>query len=85
MSMPNKIESDSRKLLGRLRDTMAEEAKGQDRLDKITQLIASTTGTEVCSIYLLRDPETLELCATCLLYTSPSPRDRQKSRMPSSA
>ena len=23
--------------------------------------------------------------ATCLLYTSPSPRDRQKSRMPSSA
>src|SRR5665213_779312 len=26
-----------------------------------------------------------ELYATCLLYTSPSPRDRQKSRMPSSA
>ena len=25
------------------------------------------------------------LIATCLLYTSPSPRDRQKSRMPSSA
>ena len=25
------------------------------------------------------------LCAPCLLYTSPSPRDRQKSRMPSSA
>ena len=24
-------------------------------------------------------------CPTCLLYTSPSPRDRQKSRMPSSA
>ena len=27
----------------------------------------------------------LEIWATCLLYTSPSPRDRQKSRMPSSA
>ena len=27
----------------------------------------------------------LELAAICLLYTSPSPRDRQKSRMPSSA
>ena len=26
-----------------------------------------------------------EACHTCLLYTSPSPRDRQKSRMPSSA
>ena len=25
------------------------------------------------------------LLVTCLLYTSPSPRDRQKSRMPSSA
>ena len=24
-------------------------------------------------------------CGDCLLYTSPSPRDRQKSRMPSSA
>ena len=24
-------------------------------------------------------------CSPCLLYTSPSPRDRQKSRMPSSA
>ena len=27
----------------------------------------------------------LTWCTTCLLYTSPSPRDRQKSRMPSSA
>ena len=27
----------------------------------------------------------LETYQTCLLYTSPSPRDRQKSRMPSSA
>ena len=27
----------------------------------------------------------LELSVYCLLYTSPSPRDRQKSRMPSSA
>ena len=26
-----------------------------------------------------------ERTRTCLLYTSPSPRDRQKSRMPSSA
>ena len=26
-----------------------------------------------------------ELCSICLLYTSPSPRDRTRSRMPSSA
>ena len=29
--------------------------------------------------------ETCDDFQTCLLYTSPSPRDRQKSRMPSSA
>ena len=28
---------------------------------------------------------TVTLTGDCLLYTSPSPRDRQKSRMPSSA
>ncbi|MBV2360374.1 phosphoenolpyruvate--protein phosphotransferase [Thalassococcus sp. CAU 1522] len=62
--MTNGLESESRKLLGRLRDTMAEEAAGQARLDKITHLTADSMGTEVCSIYLFRDPETLELCAT---------------------
>ena len=31
----------------------------------------------------LSDPE--DMIIDCLLYTSPSPRDRQKSRMPSSA
>ncbi len=62
--MPHRRESDSRKLLGRLRDIMAEEAKGQERLDKITHLIADSMGTEVCSIYLFRDEDTLELCAT---------------------
>jgi dCTP deaminase len=30
-------------------------------------------------------PNSFALCRSCLLYTSPSPRDRQKSRMPSSA
>ena len=29
--------------------------------------------------------EGMKIVGTCLLYTSPSPRDRQKSRMPSSA
>ena len=31
------------------------------------------------------DPNALELFCDCLLYTSPSPRDRTRSRMPSSA
>ena len=54
----------SRNLLKRLRDTLALEGAGQERLDNITHLIADSMGAEVCSIYLLRDPETLELCAT---------------------
>ena len=62
--MPERTESDSRKLLRRLRDTLAVPGRGQDRLDQITHLIADSMGTEVCSIYLFRDPETLELCAT---------------------
>ena len=37
------------------------------------------------AVYGPGDKETLELFRICLLYTSPSPRDRQKSRMPSSA
>lgn len=57
-------ESESRKLLGRLRDTLAEDSAGQERLDRITHLIADSMGTDVCSIYLFRDAETLELCAT---------------------
>ena len=62
--MPERTESDSRKLLRRLRDMLAVPGEGQDRLDRITHLIADSMGTEVCSIYLFRDPETLELCAT---------------------
>ncbi|TNJ48600.1 phosphoenolpyruvate--protein phosphotransferase [Phaeobacter sp. B1627] len=62
--MVENTESESRKLLGRLREAMAGDVAGQARLDKITQLIADSMGTEVCSIYLFRDEETLELCAT---------------------
>lgn len=38
--MPERTESDSRKLLRRLRDTLAVPGAGQDRLDQITHLIA---------------------------------------------
>ena len=40
---------------------------------------ALTAGPALCISFLLA-----AICC-CLLYTSPSPRDRQKSRMPSSA
>jgi phosphotransferase system, enzyme I, PtsP len=47
--MPERLESDS---------------EGQARLNRVVDLIASSMQAEVCSIYLFRDPETLELCAT---------------------
>ncbi len=62
--MLQNTESESRKLLGRLREALADGGAGQERLDRITSLIADSMGTEVCSIYLFRDAETLELCAT---------------------
>ena len=48
----------------------------------------SGSGKSVTALAVLRlhPPGTTRLSSgTCLLYTSPSPRDRQKSRMPSSA
>eukprot|EP00903_Cladosiphon_okamuranus_P022113 g20335.t1 len=62
--MSNDFQTDSRQMLARLRAAMAEEAAGQARLDKITHLIADSMKTEVCSVYLFRDADTLELCAT---------------------
>ena len=53
-----------------------------DKADKEAQLEEST----INFILNMENPDYKdpEPC-TCLLYTSPSPRDRQKSRMPSSA
>ena len=57
-------ETESRTLLRRLQAVMAEEARGQERLDQIVGLVADSIGGDVCSIYLMRDADTLELCAT---------------------
>ena len=40
---------------------------------------------DICAHWRFVDVPTATESSTCLLYTSPSPRDRQKSRMPSSA
>lgn len=53
-----------RVLLRRLREVMAEPETAQERLDKIVVLIAANMVTEVCSIYLLRPDNSLELYAT---------------------
>ena len=43
------------------------------------------TTEEVCKIFNVCPATLWQWHRTCLLYTSPSPRDRQKARMPSSA
>ena len=54
----------SRRLLARLRDVMAGSGSPQARLDKIVTLIAAEMVAEVCSCYLMRAGEVLELFAT---------------------
>src|SRR3981189_3221116 len=53
-----------RVLLRRLRETMAEQVSAQERLDKIVVLIAANMVAEVCSTYVLRVDNTVELYAT---------------------
>ena len=54
----------ARRLLARLRDVMAGTAASQAQLDKIVQCIAAEMGAEVCSCYLLRVGDVLELFST---------------------
>ena len=60
-----------------LKDADASEASLVVALTDLEDLLSD--------IDMARDFHTLGGFPTCLLYTSPSPRDRQKSRMPSSA
>lgn len=53
-----------RVLLRRLREVMAEPVSAQARLDKIVTLIAANMVAEVCSFYVMRADNTLELFAT---------------------
>ena len=56
------------------------EAELEDTLDELyeNEFSEPMLTEEIRKIYKDKHPD-------CLLYTSPSPRDRQKSRMPSSA
>ena len=51
-------------LLKRLRDTMARGATPEETLGEVVRLVANEMVAEVCSIYLLRAGEVLELFAT---------------------
>jgi len=54
----------TRRLLRRLRDIMAREGSAQERLDRIVRVVAAEMVAEVCSAYVMRAGEVLELFAT---------------------
>ncbi|HWB47568.1 MAG TPA: phosphoenolpyruvate--protein phosphotransferase [Stellaceae bacterium] len=54
----------TRRLLRRMRDVMAAAGTAQERLDRIVVLVAAEMVAEVCSIYVMRAGEVLELFAT---------------------
>ncbi len=53
-----------RRLLARVRDIMAGSGNAEERLNKIVQRIAHDMVAEVCSCYIMRAGEVLELFAT---------------------
>ena len=62
----------------------AESRSG--RRDRVLAKSAKAVAGETLAVDVPDDPDPLEVRAErCLLYTSPSPRDRTRSRMPSSA
>ena len=68
--IPPKKNVDSRILLQRLKQTLAEQGEAQARLNEIVKLIATSMESEVCSIYLRRTDDVLELYATEGLFTT---------------
>ena len=54
--------------------------------DKGTEIITTTTTTKTITTTTVTNENSGNILdGSCLLYTSPSPRDRTRSRMPSSA
>ncbi len=62
--------ANSRILLKRLKQALSEQGEAQARLDEIVKLIASSMESEVCSIYLRRNDDVMELYATEGLLTT---------------
>ena len=61
---PGAAATGSRRLLRRLRDVMAGAGTAQARLNEVVKIIAADMVAEVCSCYVMRAGEVLELFAT---------------------
>ena len=79
-SLDTRLQDDMRRT-----EERAENVAKERRLAREAQKQKDKEFEEAMTTYTEGIQATLGPNATCLLYTSPSPRDRQKSRMPSSA
>ena len=63
------------------------EEELKKRVDPLSYAVLRKAATETAFTGEYTDSEVIGVykCKACLLYTSPSPRDRTRSRMPSSA
>ena len=57
----------------------------QDQAGKVLPVIITVFADKSFDFIIKQPPVAIQLLEVCLLYTSPSPRDRTRSRMPSSA
>ena len=62
-----------------------DKGKGKKGRVDTSQWLAESNGSQICRNYNLSLCGRTQCPRTCLLYTSPSPRDVEESRMPSSA
>ncbi len=72
--------SAARRLLRRLVEVMAAPVSPQERLDRMVRMIAADIVAEVCSAYVMRAGEYLELFATEGLQPSGGPPDPAAGR-----
>ena len=78
------LEAEARELANVLNDTLFSVVNKADDIKQATELLLSTgliNQKAVRNMAVINDYHIM----SCLLYTSPSPRDRTRSRMPSSA
>lgn len=62
--MADPVTTGTRQLLRRVREIMSGEGTAQDRLEKLVTVTASELCSEVCTVYVMRAGEVLELFAT---------------------
>ena len=70
--------------MGNYEDNNTDLTALEERVDELINTV-NDLKTENSSLKNQQENLVSERAIFCLLYTSPSPRDRQKSRMPSSA